>query len=61
MGGTSRQVRPGRDQAVNGKLAALADSGDLDWDDERHREAYLRAWVTGAAPPPRRPDEGDNA
>jgi len=44
---------------VNPKLAALIDSGQFDWDNDKHREAYLRAWVNGTAPPPpKRPDEG---
>ena len=29
------------------KLAALLESGEFDWDNPRHREAYLRAWVNG--------------
>lgn len=37
---------------MNPRLAELLESGGLDWDDQRHREAYLRAWVAGAAPPP---------
>lgn len=62
MGGTSRTVRPGGHPAVNGRLAALVESGDLDWDDLRHREAYLRAWVTGTEPvPPCRRDEENDA
>jgi hypothetical protein len=31
-------------------LLALIDSGQLDWDNPRHREAYLRAWVKGGLP-----------
>ena len=38
--------------ALNPKLLALLERGDLDWDNPRHREAYLRAWVKGAAPEP---------
>jgi hypothetical protein len=37
---------------VNPKLAALIASGEFDWDNLQHREAYLRAWVKGDAPPP---------
>ena len=56
MGGQARQVRAGDHPAVNRKLADLIDSGRFDWDNEDHREAYLRAWVNGTAPPPRRPE-----
>jgi hypothetical protein len=52
MGGQTRQIRPGCDQAVNPRLAELIASGRFDWDDGKHREAYLRAWVNGTAPPP---------
>lgn len=27
------------------KLLGLLERGELDWDNPRHREAYLRAWV----------------
>jgi len=27
------------------KLLELLESGEFDWDNPRHREAYLRAWV----------------
>lgn len=37
---------------MNPVLAELIESGEFDWDDLRHREAYLRAWVNGTAPPP---------
>lgn len=33
------------------KLAALLESGQLDWDNPRHREVYLRAWAQGAFSP----------
>ena len=32
------------------KLQELLEAGRLDWDDPRHREAYLRAWVNGSLP-----------
>ena len=32
------------------RLLDLLERGELDWDDPRHREAYLRAWVNGSAP-----------
>ena len=38
------------------KLAGLLESGEFDWDNPRHREAYLRAWVNDGLPkhkPPR--------
>ena len=41
---------------MNPRLAALIDSGQFDWDNDKHREAYLRAWVNGAAPPPQMKD-----
>jgi hypothetical protein len=30
---------------VNSKLRELLEKDELDWDDPRHREAYLRYWV----------------
>lgn len=30
---------------VNPKLRNLLDRDELDWDDPRHREMYLREWV----------------
>jgi hypothetical protein len=30
---------------VNPKLQHLIDTDELDWDDPRHRERYLREWV----------------
>jgi hypothetical protein len=38
--------------AVHPRLLELIERGELDWDNEKHREAYLRAWVNGTAPPP---------
>lgn len=29
----------------NPRLQYLLDSGEFNWDDEKHREAYLKAWV----------------
>ena len=54
MDGHPGPVRSGHDPAVNPKLLKLIESGEFDWDDPRHREAYLRAWVNGTAPPPSR-------
>ena len=31
-------------------LLGLLESGQLDWDNPGHREAYLRAWAAGALP-----------
>ena len=33
--------------SCNPRLLDLIESGELDWDNLRHREAYLRAWVKG--------------
>ena len=44
---------------MNPRLAALIDSGQFDWDNDKHREAYLRAWVCGIAPPPPKRAEPD--
>jgi hypothetical protein len=41
---------------VSRRLLDLLESGELDWDNPRHREAYLRAWVNGELP---RKTEGD--
>ena len=30
---------------TNKRLQHLLDTGELDWDDPRHREIYLREWV----------------
>jgi len=31
-------------------LLELLEQDRLDWDDARHREMYLKAWVTGRVP-----------
>lgn len=41
---------------VSEKLEELIRTGDLNWDNERHREAYLRSWIKGEL---RRDDSGD--
>jgi hypothetical protein len=47
---------------VNLRLAALIESGQFDWDNEKHREAYLKAWINGTAPaPPKRPEKEADA
>jgi hypothetical protein len=38
---------------LNPRLLALLESGELDWDNPRHREGYLRAWANT----PRRQEE----
>jgi hypothetical protein len=35
---------------VSPRLLDLLESGELDWDNPKHREAYLRAWVNGELP-----------
>ena len=39
------------------RLAGLLETGELDWDDPRHREAYLRAWLNGSLPRKAEDDE----
>lgn len=38
---------------VHPRLLALLESGEFDWDNPRHREAYLRAWLNA----PRKQEE----
>lgn len=40
--------------SVNQRLLDLLERDELDWDNPRHREAYLKAWVNGSVPPPTR-------
>ena len=49
---TQTASRPGggSTRPVNPRLADLLERGELDWDNLRHREAYLRAWVKGEVP-----------
>jgi len=47
---TVSQTATGNTQSPPPRLLELLESGGLDWDDPRHREAYLRAWVSGSAP-----------
>ena len=37
--------------SVSERLRALLESGELDWDNPRQREAYLKAWAAGAFSP----------
>lgn len=39
------------------RLLELIESGQFEWDNPRHREAYLRAWVNGALPQGQVPGE----
>ena len=59
---TVSQTGSGSTAPVNPRLLELLGSGEFDWDNPRHREAYLRAWVKGEvkaaedqAPDDRRP------
>ena len=36
---------------MNPRLRDLLERGELDWDDPRHREMYLRAWLSGSVKP----------
>ena len=47
--------------AVSQRLLELLESGELDWDNPKHREAYLRAWVNGELPPPKPAEPGPPA
>ena len=38
---------------VHPRLTELLESGGFDWDDPRHREAYLKAWLNA----PRKQEE----
>lgn len=35
---------------ANPRLLDLLERGELDWDNLKHREAYLRAWVNRELP-----------
>ena len=47
---TVSQTGSGSTAPVNPRLLELLGSGEFDWDNPRHREAYLRAWVKGELP-----------
>ena len=47
---TGSRPDAGSTRPVNRRLLDLIESGELDWDNPGHREAYLRAWVTGSLP-----------
>ena len=55
---TVSRTASGSTPSVHPKLAGLLESGELDWDNPRHREAYLRAWVNGELPPPSQTEPG---
>jgi len=42
---STKPLIPSGKPAVNPRLRRLLDTGELDWDDFRHREMYLREWV----------------
>ena len=44
---------------VNPGLLELLESGQFDWDNPRHREAYLKAWIRHGDLFPRREDAGE--
>ena len=45
--------------SLNPALARMLDDGRFDWDNPRHREAFLRAWMNGAFPLPGKEEEAD--
>ena len=47
---TAARTASGSTSRPNPALLDLLESGRFDWDNPRHREAYLRAWVNGALP-----------
>jgi hypothetical protein len=46
---------------VSPRLLDLLERDELDWDNLKHREAYLRAWVSGELPPPKPAEPGPPA
>lgn len=36
--------------SLNPRLRELLEQGGLDWDDPRHREAYLKFWLSQPLP-----------
>lgn len=46
---------------VNRRLQHLLDTDELDWDDPRHREIYLREWVNKDGKAFRDDDDDDPA
>ena len=47
---TASRTGSGSTQPASPRLLELIETGELDWDNLRHREAYLRAWVKGEVP-----------
>lgn len=47
---TASQTASGSTPSVHPRLAALLESGEFDWDDPRHREAYLKYWLNRPLP-----------
>ena len=50
---TASRTVSGSISQVHPRLAELLERGELDWDNPRHREAYLRAWLNA----PRKQEE----
>ena len=44
---------------VNPGLRELLETGAFNWENPRHREAYLRAWVKGGLPVKKEEGGGD--
>lgn len=47
---TQTTSRPGNGGVVNPRLQELLEENRLDWDDPRHRTAYLEHWVNRPIP-----------
>lgn len=45
---------------VSPRLLELLERDELDWDNEKHREAYLRAWVNRELPVKAEAEEPDD-
>lgn len=50
---TVTQTVSGSTSQVHPRLLHLLESGEFDWDNPRHREAYLKAWLNA----PRKQEE----
>jgi hypothetical protein len=47
---TASRTASGSTSPPHPKLLELLGSGEFDWDNPGHREAYLRAWAAGRLP-----------
>lgn len=47
---TASRTVSGSTPLLHPKLAGLLESGELDWDNPRHREAYLKYWLNRPLP-----------